>query len=326
MKLKDYMYYWYRTYRMPHQKRNTQLVTLSLLENHIMQSDLAEKEVAMITANDCQLFLTKEYFNGCKIRLKHINRVGDSLSAHSVTKMRQLLIAMFRQAMREHIVTHNVAEDTEPIPIPWRESSVFTPENQRRFLEKTKHHRFHVAYVLMFFLGCRRSEVLGLSWDSIDFRRNILQIRQVLILEGNHIVLRKQTKTRSSLRTIPFPKEIKSMLQEWRKLQRTESQAPGYHNEFNLVFTNKDGSPHNPSYFSRNFKATIKRLDFCSNELHVHSARHTWATNMIQLGIPITDVQSIGGWSRPDTLLNIYSHTVKDSQRKAIKKLYHEFH
>ena len=46
---------------------------------------------------------------------------------------------------------------------------------------------------------------------------------------------------------------------------------------------------------------------------------------MIQLGIPITDVQSIGGWSRPDTLLNIYSHTVKDTQRKAIKKLYHEF-
>jgi len=90
------------------------------------------------------------------------------------------------------------------------------------------------------------------------------------------------------------------------------------------VFANKDGSPHNPSYFSRNFKNTIRRLGFCANELHLHSTRHTWATNMIQCGIAISDVQSIGGWSRPDTLLNIYSHTVKESQRKAMKKLYNE--
>lgn len=43
---------------------------------------------------------------------------------------------------------------------------------------------------------------------------------------------------------------------------------------------------------------------------------------MIQCGIAITDVQALGGWSRPDTLLNIYAHTVKESQRKAVNKLY----
>ena len=96
----------------------------------------------------------------------------------------------------------------------------------------------------------------------------------------------------------------------------------GYRNEFNLVFTNKDGSPHDPRNFSKNFKKAIQRLDFCSNDLHVHSTRHTWATNMIQCGVAITDVQTIGGWSRADTLLNIYAHTVKESQRKAMKKLY----
>ena len=66
----------------------------------------------------------------------------------------------------------------------------------------------------------------------------------------------------------------------------------------------------------------IKKLDCCPNTLHVHSVRHTWATNMIQCGIAITDVQALGGWSRPDTLLNIYAHTVKESQRKAVNKLY----
>ena len=45
---------------------------------------------------------------------------------------------------------------------------------------------------------------------------------------------------------------------------------------------------------------------------------------MIQLGIGISDIQALGGWSRPDTLLNIYAHSVKESQRKAMKKLFKE--
>ena len=107
-----------------------------------------------------------------------------------------------------------------------------------------------------------------------------------------------------------------------RPMQQEEAKADGYSNPHHLVFTNKDGSPHNPVYFSRNFKNMIRRQDYLSDALHLHSTRHTWATNMIQCGISITDVQALGGWSRPDTLLNIYAHTVKESQRRAIKKLW----
>ena len=163
------------------------------------------------------------------------------------------------------------------------------------------------------------------SWNNIDFRKNILSIRQVLVIENGEIVLRQRTKTRTSIRTIPFPNEIKHLLIEWREKQKQERKAPGYNNEHDLVFCNKDGSFYNPAYFSRNFKSLVHRLDGCPNELHLHSTRHTWATNMVQLGIGITDIQALGGWSRPDTLLNIYAHTVKENQRKAIKKLYKEF-
>lgn len=324
MKLKDYILYWYQTYRMPHQQKNTQTAFMSLINNHILTSTLADKELGSITARDCQEFLTNEYMHGCKVKLTNFNKLGSPLSAHSVIKLRQILIATLRQAVKEGFINRNIAEDTEPVRLPWHDNPVFTPEMQHKFLQSVKNHRFYTAYVLMFYLGCRRSEILGLSWDAIDFRRNILRIRQVLIIEHGKLTLREQTKTKASIRTIPFPKEIKYILQEWRKKQKSESAASGYSNKLNLVFTNKDGSPHSPTYFSRNFKTMVKKLDFCSNDLHVHSARHTWATNMIQCGISITDVQAIGGWSRPDTLLNIYSHTVKESQRKAMKKIFNE--
>ena len=324
MKLGDYVLYWFTTYRMPHQQRNTQLTCLNLINNHIISSDLADIPIDKVTPKDIQLFLNDQRLHGCKKQFNREFPNGKPLSPHSIVKLRQFLIAAFKQAIKENIVTRNIAEYTEPVSLSWHDSPVFTPENQKKFLQATRNHRFYTAYVLLFFLGCRRSEILGLSWDNIDFRSNILKIRQVLIMEDGKPVLRDQTKTKASIRTIPFPKEIKYLLQEWRERQKIESKANNYHNEYNLVFANKDGSPHNPSYFSRNFKNTIRRLGFCANELHLHSTRHTWATNMIQCGIAISDVQSIGGWSRPDTLLNIYSHTVKESQRKAMKKLYNE--
>lgn len=324
MKLGDYVMYWYTTYRMPYQQRNTQLTCMNLLKNHIEGSELAEKELSHVTARDIQLFLNEQRLHGCKKLFSREFPDGKPLSAHTIGKLRQFLIASYKQAIKENIVTRNMAEDTEPVSLPWHDNPVFTPENQKKFLQATKNHRFYTAYVLLFFLGCRRSELLGLSWDNIDFRSNTIKIRQVLIIEDGHPVLREQTKTKASIRTIPFPKEIKFLLQEWKQKQKAESKMSNYHNEHNLIFTNKDGTPHNPTYFSRNFKNTIRRMGFCSNDLHLHSTRHTWATNMIQCGTAISDVQSIGGWSRPDTLLNIYSHTVKESQRKAMKKLYKE--
>ena len=325
MKLHDYILYWYTTYRQPGQAKTTQITTMSCIRNHLLNSSLAEKELEDIKLRDIQTFLTEEFLHGKKTKLKYVDKTGEPLSTHTITKLRQLLIAIFRQAEKEGLIPRNIAMDTSSIAIRQpKESPVFTPESQKKFLQATKSHRFHTAYVLAFYLGCRRSEILGLSWDSIDFKRNFLTIRQVLVIENGLPVIRQRTKTRHSFRTIPVPQEIRFMLQDHRKQQKEEQNQPGYHNEYNLVFANKDGTPHHPAYFSRNFKATIKRLPYLSNELHLHSARHSWATNMIQCGISITDVQALGGWSRADTLLNIYAHSVKESQRKAMKKLYRE--
>ena len=326
MKLKDYILYWFRMYRMPRQRPSTQESMLSIIEKHINVSKLGDMDLTEITTKDVQEFLTEQFLTGNRGHLKHRDLRGQPLSAHTIVKMRQILISMFRQAVNEDMVSKNVAEFTTRISLPWHESSVFTPEMQRQILERAKNHRFYVAYVLLFYLGCRRSEILGLSWNNVNFEENLLTIRQALVREYGQLVLRQRTKTRNSIRSIPFPDEIKALLLQVRARQEIESQAPGYSNVNNLIFCNKDGSFYNPAYFSRNFKSLVQRLDGCPKDLHIHSTRHTWATNMVHLGVGITDIQAMGGWSRPDTLLNIYAHTVKEAQVKAICKLYQEIH
>lgn len=245
MLIKEYVKYWFYTYRMPHQARNTQETTWNLIRNHIVDSSLGERELTEVTVKELQEFLTGELLHGSKMRMWHSDKIGTPLSHHSAVKLRQILIAMYKQAVKEGYLNRNLAEDTEPIPLPWHDAPIFTPENQRKFLQATRHHRYHTAYVMLFFLGLRRSELLGLSWDAVDMKRNLLHIRQVLVVEDHQIVIRERTKTRASIRTVPFPLEIKCMLQDWRKKQKVESMTPGYDNKYHLVFCNKDGSPIN---------------------------------------------------------------------------------
>ena len=323
MNVGDYVEYWYNTYRITRHAASTAALAKNYIQVHIHPSTLGQMEITEAKTADYQIFLRDLLLHGNKCKLPSLNTYGQPLSHWTVAKIRQILVAACRWAVHEGIITKNYAEETESIPIVKTNTSVFSIENQRKFLQHTRNHRFYVAYVLFFFTGCRRGEILGLSWEHIHRRENYIVIDQTLIMENGATKLKKKhAQTEKSLRSIPIPKDIRLLFHEVEQRQKQEKNSvPGWSNPDNLVFTNADGSPVNPMYFSRNFKNVCKRLGFPA-DIHLHCTRHTWATNMIQCGVPISDVQALGGWTTPEMLLKIYAHTVRDSQRKAVVKLY----
>lgn len=327
MNVGDFVEYWYTTYRITRHAPSTAALAKNYIHVHIQPSTLGQMEITEARTMHYQMFLRDLLMHGNKCKLASLNTYGQPLSAWTVTKIRQILIAAGRWAVREEIIPRNYAEDTEPIPIVQKSASVFTMDSQRKFLQYTRNHRFYVAYVLFFFTGCRRGEILGLSWEHIHRRENYIVIDQTLVMENGEPKLKKKhAKTEKSLRSIPIPKDVRLLFQEVEARQKKEQRKNAdWKNPDNLVFTNKDGSPVNPMYFSRNFKNVCKRLGLPA-DMHLHCTRHTWATNMLQCGAAISDVQALGGWTNPDMLLNIYAHAVKESQRKAIAKLYKMVH
>ena len=323
MNVGEYVEYWYNTYRITRHAPSTAALVKNYIRVHIQPSELGQMEITEARTVHYQIFLRDLLLHGNKCKLPSLGTYGQPLSSWTVTKIRQILIAAGRWAVREGIIPRNYAEETEPIPIAQTTASVFTLDSQRKFLQYTRNHRFYVAYVLFFFTGCRRGEILGLSWEHIHRRENYIVIDQTLVMEnGKPKLKKKHAKTEKSLRSIPIPKDVRLLLQEVETRQKQERRENAdWKNPDNLVFTNKDGSPVNPMYFSRNFKNVCKRLGLPA-DIHLHCTRHTWATNMLQCGAAISDVQALGGWTTPDMLLNIYAHTVKDSHRKAVMKLY----
>lgn len=323
MKFKDYYWYYYLTYRKPQQRPITQATFEAMLKIHLDTSPLADMELGDIRTIDLQIFLTQEKTTGNR---KKVAWDEAALSNHIMVKMRQFLIAVFKQAMNEELVIKNYAAMTSPISLGWQDSPVFTLEAQQDFLMAAKGKREYTAYVLLFYLGLRRSELLGLPWRNVDFLDKSLTISQTLNVIHNKPFLSASTKTKNSIRTLPLADNLVELLKTWQERQSEEAATvKNYRNVHQLVFTDRHGKLINPTYFTHMFKEIVRSLDSCDNRLHVHSTRHTWATNMIHLGVSIPDVQALGGWSRPNVLLEIYSRTLRDSQKDAMTRLAEKF-
>ena len=316
----NYILEWYMIYKYPKHQITTRNVCLTYINVHIKNSNIGKKYMRNLTTLDIQKFLSNLLQNGNKSIL-NITKKG--LSNWTVNKIRALIIACLSQAIREGYIKDNVATYTENIKIVSKPKRIFSKEQQQKFLNDAKKYRYYLAYELLFFTGARRSEILGLSWDKINFNNNSIFISQVLVVINNKPQLKLVPKNKSSIRVIPIPQELMYKLKELKENQEQYFQKHIYVNKYNLVFCTSKGELYNPNNLLQNMKKRLKKLNL-PTDLHIHSTRHTFATNLIHNKVAIVDIQKLGGWSSPDVLLNIYSHTIQESQIKAVNDLYEQ--
>lgn len=129
---------------------STAALARNYIQVHIQPSVLGQMEIRDAQTVDYQIFLRDLLMHGNKCKLPNLNTYGQPLSHWTVTKIRQILITAGRWAVKEGIIPRSYAEETEPIPIAQTPTSVFTIDNQRKFLQYTRNHRFYVAYVLFY--------------------------------------------------------------------------------------------------------------------------------------------------------------------------------
>ena len=134
MNVGEYVEYWYNTYRIMRHAPTTAALIRSDIRVHIQPSALGQMDIADARTVDYQIFLRDLLTHGNKSRLTSLNTYGQPLSNHTVTKIRQILVAACRWAVHEGIIEKNYADETEYIPVSkTTTSNVITIENQRKF-------------------------------------------------------------------------------------------------------------------------------------------------------------------------------------------------
>ena len=90
------------------------------------------------------------------------------VSARTVVTMLVQLSAALDDAMAQGLVARNVARLVERPKVASREMATWTREQAGEFRAHVESDRLHALWLLTL-CGLRRSEVLGLRWDAVDF-------------------------------------------------------------------------------------------------------------------------------------------------------------
>lgn len=160
--------------------------------------------------------------------------------------------------------------------------------------------------------GLRRSELLGLQWDSIDFERKTMTIRHT-VSKVTEVVAKDKTKNASSRRTFPLTEEAEAIFRRAKEREQQNRAAFGReYQENSYIFKWPDGHPYSPDYISHHFAKVLKKHGL--PHIRFHELRHSCASMLLDMGFTLKDVQEWLGHSDIKMTANIYAHL--DTARK----------
>jgi integrase len=200
-----------------------------------------------------------------------------------------------------------------------KKASIFNEDEAREFVKavlKEPHHKKKVKFSIMIFLGLRKAEICGLTWGDIDFENKTPSVRKNSLYFPKFGIVTKETKTKSSKRTIRLPDQMLTILTEYKAWYDEQKILYGdlWDNKDNL-FLQDTGKPLHPS----SVNSWLRKFNIQHGFKHIppHSIRHTCITMQITAGVPIKTVSTRAGHANERITLDIYTHSTQQQDEKA---------
>lgn len=267
-----------------------------------------------------------------------LNRMDSDYAGSTIRQAYITMGTFLKSALMNDVITKHPMNGvlyTKPVRAV-NDIHFLTIEEQRIFLGTAKRSHNYNQYALILETGLRTGEMIGLTWDAIDWEKRTLTVNKTLEYRHKLGYWRAgPPKTNNSYRTIPLTDRAYDILKKLydRRKYRKESETLSTVLEFidrrtgqtkklvmhDLVFVNyRTGEPaKNSSYDTHLYKlcdeAGIGR--FC-----MHALRHTYATRAIESGMPPKVLQQLLGHASIKTTMDRYVHVTGDSMLAAVRQ------
>jgi integrase len=239
---------------------------------------------------------------------------GEELSPRSVDYIHVTLQNALSQAMRDDLITRNVAAGERPRSSRKREEiKALSSEQARALLTAACGSRNEALYVVAVHTGLRQGELLGLKWTDVDLAGRRLSVRRALKVTDRGLDF-GPPKNNASRRSVPLSKTAVAALRAHRTRQNEERLRLGdLWQDHDLVFPNRIGKPldHGNLYY-REYKPLLQKAGLGDEDFTFHSLRHTFATELFNQRKRPKIIQSLLGHSSITQTMDTYSHLLDD--------------
>jgi integrase len=256
---------------------------------------------------------------------------GKPLARQTVLHHSRILRQALDVAVQWDLIQKNPARLVK-LPRPMKTEMVALNEEQVKVLLEVVEEALPFMWpivVTAVHTGARRSELLALKWDDIDWdQKRVMICRSVEDSYGGTGPRGlKEPKSRSGRRSIPLSQVALEALRRQKAIQAEQrlQYGPTWNNQ-GFVFTQKNGDMLKPDRISnlffglwrqpasRGWVAGLPRIRF-------HDLRHTFASLLLQQGVNVKVISTLLGHSSVSITLDRYSHLMKGMGEEAANEM-----
>ena len=232
-------------------------------------------------------------------------KIKSGLSNKTVNHLLTTLGTAFNWAVNNNYMIFNPVSRVKKLKVQQKEMEFLTEEEIKKVLDvaEAEYPDFYPILITAIYSGMRRGEVLGLTWNCIDFNKSIIKVRKSLY-KG----ILSTPKTDCSIRDIQVPSKLIQVLKQYKNF--------AVDNELNLVFTQKNGEPIDAdNLMNRRYRKILKLAGV--KQIRFHDLRHTYASLLIAKDLNIKYIQKQMGHSSFEVTMNTYAHLMPEVYEKS---------
>jgi integrase len=253
--------------------------------------------------------ITPEEIEKWRVELiKQVKENGEPYSPKTLEKIESHLCTILKQAVNYEYLVKNPFNKVDRKfwrkKIRKRTPKVLTFEQLLLIVENLP-EALRALIWLGFFTGMRPAELLGLTWDRIDFEKKTITVDRQIYLSTDE-VFDDELKSRAAYRTIDLDDELARILIEHRN-----KFGLGPHE---LLFRNRDGQV-------LRYKAALRFFNRAARPIGVpvgdslHLLRHTCVSHLILIGWRAFEIQHHVGHATYQETMDTYGHLLKRKER-----------
>lgn len=291
---------------------------LSALDKHLTPYFSKGKPIRELKPKDIENF--------CSYKL------GEGKNPKTVNKLLSLIGPAFRYAEKNDFIIKNPMSVVDKPSKVRSETQYYTAEQLNTLAKAAKGSYIETPVILAMVLGLRRSEIIGITWDNVDFENRLIHIRQSVVNgdpsimpKGTYkvigkasgrrkrdIILKTMLKTDSSVRSFTMNDALYNYLRTLKAKQDVMPRETKAYMDF--VCVNAVGALITPDAITSQFRKLLDR----NNLPHIkfHALRHSCISLLANnTAFSMKQIQDYAGHSDFLTTFNVYSHS-DDSAKK----------